>query len=516
MSLVKVTGLEHFFGDKKVFSDTGMELYKGDKLGLTGLNGAGKSTLIKILSGIIIPDKGDVRWNPKITVGYLDQQAMINGELTVRRYLKGAFRRLYEHEQKLNEINSQVASCTDMEQMSKLLETAGEYQNELEMNNFYSIDSEIDKVAAGLGIAAFGLDTPVSKLSGGQRAKVMLANLLLQNPDVLLLDEPTNFLDRSHIEWLGKYLSGFKGSFVLVSHDFHFLNRVVNCICDIEFFKISRYNGTYESFVRQKEAKSDEYVRNYNRQQKEIAKLEDYISKNLVRASTTKMAQSRRKKLEKMDRIDKPSIPPKPTFEFVFKTVSRKSLLKVHKLAVGYEQPLLPAIDLLVRTGDKVAVTGFNGIGKSTFLKTLSGILRPLSGTYRYDPDTIIGYYEQENRWSDPGRTAFNEIKDHFAKLKDREIRAALVRCGLKPEQAMQSLESLSGGEQAKVKICKLVLRPCNLLILDEPTNHLDVNAIERLKEAVVSYEGAVIFVSHSKDFCSIADRTLDMEKLFD
>jgi ATPase subunit of ABC transporter with duplicated ATPase domains len=516
MSLVEISGLTHSFGDKTIFNDTGMQLFRGDKMGLTGLNGAGKSTLINILTGIVIPDNGYIKWNPKTTCGYLDQQAKIGSTITVREFLKGAFAHLFETEARLSEANAQVAICRDAKEQKRLLEITGECQSILEANNFYAVGSEIEKVAAGLGITAFGLDTQVGRLSGGQRAKVMLAKLLLQNPDVLLLDEPTNFLDREHIEWLAKFLISFKGSFMLISHDSGFLGRVVNCICDIQFYTISRYNGSYDSFMKQKEQKAEEYQRNYNHQQKEIAKLEDYISRNLVRASTTAMAQSRRKKLDKMDRIEKPSAPVKPTFTFQFKTVSRKPLLKVHSLEVGYAEPLLPKLNLTLKTGQKLAVTGFNGIGKSTFLKTVAGLLPAVSGSYRYENDVVIGYYEQENVWESPDKTAFAEIKDQYPTMRDREVRGSLARCGLKPEQVMQKLGTLSGGEQAKVKLCKITLKPCNILILDEPTNHLDVSAIEQLKEAVTSFEGAVLFVSHSKDFCALADNTLDMEKLFE
>lgn len=516
MSLVEITGLTHSFGDKVIFKDTGIELFRGDKMGLTGLNGTGKSTLINIMTGLVIPDKGYIKWNPKMTYGYLDQQAKIDGEQPVQEYLKGAFKHLFETEKRLNETNTEISKCKDKKKLHKLLEASGECQNLLESNNFYAVGSEIEKVAAGLGITAFGLDTPVKNLSGGQRAKVMLAKLLLRQPDVLLLDEPTNFLDREHIDWLAKFLIAFKGSFLLVSHDSTFLNRVVNCISDIQFYTISRYNGTYESFMRQKEQKAEEYVRSYNHQQKEIAKLEDFIARNLVRASTTGMAQSRRKKLEKMDRIEKPSPPALPTFTFQFKKISNKPLLKVRKLEVGYTQPLLPPITLSLKTGQKLAVTGFNGIGKSTFLKTISGIIPKLSGVYRYEDDVVSGYYEQENVWENPNKTALEEIKDLYPRMRDREVRGSLARCGLKQEQIMQELGTLSGGEQAKVKLCKLTLSPCNLLILDEPTNHLDKNAIAQLKEAVTSFEGAVLFVSHSREFCGLADDILDMEKLFD
>ena len=517
MGILDITNVTHTFGDKKLFNNANMQLFRGDKMGLTGLNGAGKSTFINILIGSVIPDEGMTKWNPKVSTGYLDQQAKINMELTVRAYLRLAFKELFDAEKKLEAANIEIATCKDSEKLSHLLEISGEYQNMLENGNFYGLDSDIEKVAAGLGIVAFGLDTPVKRLSGGQRAKVLLAKLLLENPDVLMLDEPTNFLDKEHIDWLAKYLGGFKGSFILVSHDFTFLNRVVNCICDIEFYTITRYNGSFESFTKQKQQKAEEYARGYSRQQKEIEKLEDYVSRNLYRASTTAMAQSRRKKLERMELIDKPQLVQKPTFSFKYKKISPKTILRVKDLEVGYSEPLLPRLNLQLKASEKLSVSGFNGIGKTTFLKTVSGLLSKLSGTVKLDDDVVIGYYEQENVWESPMRTAFAEIKESYPALKDKDVRGHLAKCGLKADQVMQSLSTLSGGEQAKVKLCKLILKPCNLLILDEPTNHLDVNAIAQLKLAVIEFEGAVIFVSHNKAFCDeIAQKQLNMEALFE
>ena len=517
MALLEVAGLFHTFGDKTVFKDVSLSLFTGDKMGLTGHNGAGKSTLMSMLAGLLLPDQGDIRWNPKIRVGYLDQQAQIDPAFSVFSYLKSAFQGLYDTAAALERMQAEITRCTDETRMNELLEQMGEGQSRLEAGNFYAVESEIEKVAAGLGITAFGMDTPVGRLSGGQRAKVMLAKLLLQTPDVLLLDEPTNFLDQAHIEWLAKFLAAFKGSFIVVSHDFTFLNRVVNCICDIQNYTATRYNGTYESFVRQKEQRAEEYARQYHRQQKEIAKLEDYINRNLARASTTAMAQSRRKRLEKMDRLERPQDEPEPTFSFQYRAVSPKILIKMRGLEVGYHEPLLPKIEFQIRAGEKVCVRGFNGIGKSTFLKTLCGFIPKLGGVLRVDDDAVIGYFEQEHHWEQPRRTALEEIKESYPTMRDREIRAKLAQCGLRAAQAMQPLESLSGGEQAKVKLCRLVLRPCNVLVLDEPTNHLDVRAIARLEQAVAEFEGTVVFVSHSPDFCKdIVQKTLDMEALFD
>jgi ATPase subunit of ABC transporter with duplicated ATPase domains len=517
MSILDVTDLTQSFGDKKLFNNANMQLFRGDKLGLTGLNGTGKSTFIGMLINEIMPDSGYIKWNPKVRIGYLDQHAKVNKEQTVKEYLCGAYQTLFDAEKSLEHLNNQISVCKDEKKLEKMLQQSGNFQELLESNNFYSINSEIEKVAAGLGVNAFGLDTVLHKLSGGQRAKTMLAKLLLEQPDVLLLDEPTNFLDKEHIEWLAKYLNSFDGSLILVSHDFLFLNKVINCICDIEFGTITRFNGDYESFVKQKEQKKIEYVKNYNSQQKEVAKLEEFVAKNSARASTSALANSRKKKLDKMERMERPNEAPKPTFLFKYKPIVGKTLLKVNNLAIGYTEQLLPSINLEVLVGQKLAITGFNGIGKSTFLKTVCGLIPSLSGTCSFADKVSIGYFEQESKWENPEFTPLQFMKDIYPAMTDKELRGHLSRCGLKAEHVMQKLPTLSGGEQAKVKLCKLILKPYNVLILDEPTNHLDVNAIEQLKKAIKQFEGSILFVSHSKQFCSeVADKELNMESLFD
>lgn len=517
MSILDVKNLTQIFGDKKLFNHADMQLFGGDKLGLTGLNGAGKSTFINILIGEVVPDEGYVRWNPRVKVGYLDQHAKITEHQTVKHYLKGAFADLYALDEQLQMLDEQISASTDENEIMQLCEKAEKMRDTLSDSGFYAINSTIDKAAAGLGLTSFGLDSDVVTLSGGQRAKVMLAKLLLQNPDVLMLDEPTNFLDAEHIAWLTKFLNNFKGSFILVSHDFEFLNSVVNCICDIDNGKIVRYNGSYEKFRKLKEIKREEYEKSYNAQQKEIEKLQTFIDKNIVRASTSKMAKSRRKKLEKMDKLDKLEKIPKPSFMFDYVPAVGQSVLKCDNLEIGYTDTLVPPISIDLRRNEKLAVVGFNGIGKSTFLKTIYGLIPKISGDFELAEKIKIGYYMQENYFDDMSITAFDEIRNCYPKLVDKDIRNALSRCGLSSTHISQPLSTLSGGEQSKVKLCKLTLDKFNLLLLDEPTNHLDVNAIEQLKVAIKLFDGAVLFVSHSKEFCKdVADDILDFEKLFD
>ncbi len=514
MSLLTIENLSHSFGEKKIFQNISLRVLPGDKMGLTGLNGSGKSTLINILSGKIIPDEGSVQKLPQTRLGCLDQHATVDPALSVMDYLRGAFAWLFETEQKLLDANDRMAAAEGVE-LDRLVRLSSRLQQELEQAGFYAVDSRILRVAAGLGITALGMDTPLGRLSGGQRAKVMLAKLLLEQPDVLLLDEPTNFLDRQHIDWLGKFLRAFPGAFVLVSHDPAFLATVTNCIADIEFCAVTRYTGGFESFQSQKTQRKEQYLRDYARQQEEIAKLEDYVARNLARASTSKMAKSRRKKLNKIERMERPRVLPVPSFSFVYKPVSEQVLLEVKELTIGYNHPLLNGIDLKLKQGEKVAVRGFNGIGKTTFLKTIAGIIPALGGRFAWAPGIDVGYYEQEHAWEDPNRSPVQEILDAFPKLAPADARKWLGRCGLKAEHADRKITLLSGGEQAKVKLCRLMMSPHTLMLLDEPTNHLDVNAKEALKEVLREFPGAVVLVSHEEAFYhDFADRVFDVERL--
>lgn len=330
MALLEVENLSHSFAEKVLYKDSSFELYKGEHMGIVGQNGTGKSTLIKLLLKELLPDKGSIKWQNGATIGHLDQYAIVDKEQTIFNYLKTAFSNLYELEKKLNDLYAKMAE----EYTDEIINKVSKYQEALDKNGFYEIESRIKKVASGLGITAMGLETNLKNLSGGQRAKVILAKLLLQKLDVLVLDEPTNFLDKEHIEWLSEYLVTFEGAFIIVSHDFDFLEKVTTCICDIEFNKIKKYKGSYSSFLKQKGVQREEYIRNYESQQKEIKKLEDYIAKNKVRASTAKMAKSREKKLDKMEIIEKPQFTSKPHFRFSSIETTAQVILEVKNLEV--------------------------------------------------------------------------------------------------------------------------------------------------------------------------------------
>ena len=497
MALLEVCNLSHSFGDKLLYKDVSFDIYKGEHVGLIGKNGTGKSTLMNLLIGNLVPDKGQIRWQKGIRLGYLDQYIKIDNDLSISNYLKCAFNDLYEIEEKLNKLYDNM--CNDMSEES--LKLIADYQSLLENRGFYEIESNILKVCAGLGIVEFGMETELSKLSGGQRARVILAKLLLENPEMLLLDEPTNFLDVEHIKWLTDYLKGFTGTYIVISHDFDFLNDVTNCILDIEFCILKKYAGNLYKFLEIKGIQRESYIREYSAQQKKIKKLEDYISKNKVRASTSKMAKSRQKQLDKMDRLIPPQGTSKPIFNFTFTSIGRDKTLIVENLEIGYSYPLLPKLNFDILSKEKVVIEGFNGVGKTTLIKTLISEIPPISGKFRLANDIKIGYFEQSLKWKDNNISPMEILKQKFPRLSDKDIRSHLAKSGLKADHVLREVSSLSGGEQTKVKLSILSLIKCNFLILDEPTNHLDTDAKESLKEALTKWDGTLIIVSHEPAF---------------
>ncbi|WP_394912334.1 ABC-F family ATP-binding cassette domain-containing protein [uncultured Robinsoniella sp.] len=509
MSLLDVTELTHSFAEKALYQNAEFHLFKGEHIGVVGQNGAGKSTLISILLGEIVPDQGEVKWQSGIQIGHLDQYAVIRQDMTIVEYLQTAFAELYAMEEKMERLYQEGAE----EDKEELLIRAGRYQEQLVTAEFYEIGSKIGKVATGLGLDAIGLDQQLEKLSGGQRAKVILAKLLLAKPEVLLLDEPTNFLDKEHVDWLSEFLCSFEGAYVVVSHDFEFLEKVTTGILDIEFGTVRKYNGSYLKFLDQKVHLREDYIRQYHAQQRKIEKTEAYIRKNKAGVNA-KMARGRQKQLDRLERIAPPNFTTKPVIQFQETEISPGKALTVSNLEIGYYYPLLSKISFVVNGGQKLVITGFNGIGKSTLLKTLIGKIPKLAGGFKFLDQVKIGYYEQDLRWEDPNRTPLQIISDRYPSMKNKEVRKALARCGVKEEHVLRGIESLSGGEQSKVKLCRLLLSPCNFLIMDEPTNHLDQDAKEALKEALMKFEGSVILVSHEEKFYrGWTDKILDIEK---
>lgn len=388
----------------------------------------------------------------------------------------------------------------DENEMESYMEELGVIQDMLTVHDFYMIDSKVEEVARALGLLELGLGRDVSELSGGQRTKVLLGKLLLEKPDVLLLDEPTNYLDVQHIEWLKRYLNDYENAFVLISHDIPFLNSVINVIYHMENQEFSRYVGNYDDFMKVYEVKKAQLEAAYNRQQKEIADLKDFVARNKARVSTRNMAMSRQKKLDKMDVIELAAERPKPEFNFKTARTPGRQIFTAKDLVIGYDEPLSVPVNITMERGQKIALIGSNGIGKTTLLKSLLGIIPPISGSVEQGDFLSIGYFEQEMD-KDIKTTCIEEIWKEFPTYTQYEVRSALAKCGLTTKHIESLVRVLSGGEQAKVRLCKLINRESNVLLLDEPTNHLDIDAKAELRRALVEYKGSILMVCHEPEF---------------
>jgi ATPase subunit of ABC transporter with duplicated ATPase domains len=499
MSILNVENVSHGFGGRQILEDATFRLLKGEHVGLVGANGEGKSTFLGIIIGETIPDKGKVEWSNRVTVGYLDQHTILTKGKAIRDILKEAFQSMFNLEAEMLQLYDKMANASP-DEMDKLMEDVGEIQSILEHNGFYMIDAKIEEVANGLGLGEIGLDKDVADLSGGQRTKVLLTKLLLQNPTILILDEPTNFLDVEHIQWLSKYLKDYENAFILVSHDTPFLNDVVNVIYHVENAVLTRYTGNYEQFMQLLEVRKNQELKAYEKQQKEVDRLEDFIARNKARISTTGRAKSRQKQLDKMEILEKPREKVKPSFRFKEARSPGRTIFEAKDLVLGYDEPLTRPINLLLERGQKIAIKGVNGLGKTTLLKTLFGNIPPISGDVILGDYLFPGYFEQESSRNNHN-TALEEVWNEFPGLSNYEARQALAKCGLTNEHITSKMMVLSGGESAKVRLCKLMLKEVNWLVLDEPTNHLDVDAKEELKKALKEFKGTVILVSHEPEF---------------
>ena len=511
MSILNVEHLTHGFGDRQIFNDVSFRLLKGEHIGLVGANGEGKSTFMSVVTGKMQPEEGKVEWSKHVKAGYLDQHAVLEQGNTVRDILRKAFDSLFDMEREMNGLYEKMADPEVSEdEMNAMMEEAGLLQDLLSAHDFYMIDVKIEEVARALGLLDLGLDRDVTELSGGQRTKVLLAKLLLEKPDILLLDEPTNYLDQEHIAWLQRYLQEYENAFILISHDIPFLNSVVNIIYHMNNCELNRYVGDYDHFEEVFAVQQAQMEAAYNRQQQEIADLKDFVARNKARVATRNMAMSRQKKLDKMELIELAAEKPKPEFRFQTSRTPGRILFETKGLVIGYEAPLSKPIDFTMERKEKLVLTGANGIGKTTLLKSLLGLIRPLEGGIEKDPYMEIGYFEQEMS-QDIETTCLEEIWNEFPSWNQAEIRAALAKCGLTTKHIESRVKVLSGGEQAKVRLCKLMNRPSNILVLDEPTNHLDVDAKDELKRALKEYNGSILMVCHEPDFYEgLATRVID------
>ena len=499
MSILNVEKLSHGFGDRAIFNDVSFRLLKGEHIGLIGANGEGKSTFMSIVTGKLKPDEGKVEWAKNVRVGYLDQHAELKKGMSIKDVLKQAFDFLFEMEANMNSMYEQMADA-DESQIEALMEEVGTIQDLLMAHDFYTIDAKIDEIARAFNLDELGLDKDVTQLSGGQRTRICMAKLLLEKPDILLLDEPTNYLDEHHIEWLRRYLQEYENAFVLISHDMEFLDSVINIIYHMENQKLDRYVGSYQKFLEVYEMKKSQLEAAYKKQQQEIADLTDFVARNKARVATRNMAMSRQKKLDKMEFIELAREKPKPEFLFKEARTAGKLIFETKDLIIGYDEALSRPINMTMERGEKIVLYGANGIGKTTLLKSILRLCPSLSGSVSLGDYLSIGYFEQEMTEDNPN-TCIEEIWKEFPSFNQYEVRSALAKCGLTTKHIESKVKVLSGGEQAKVRLCKLINRESNVLLLDEPTNHLDIDAKAELKRALKDYKGSILLICHEAAF---------------
>lgn len=497
--ILNVEHLSHGFGDRAIFNDVSFRLLKGEHIGLIGANGEGKSTFMNIITGKLMPDDGNVEWAKNVRVGYLDQHTVLEKGMIIGEVLKSAFSFLFDLEASMNDLCAKMAEAEENE-LTEIMEEFGTIQDLLDAHDFYNIDAKVEEVAKALGLTEMGLDKDVTELSGGQRTKILLGKLLLEKPDILLLDEPTNYLDVTHIEWLKRYLNEYENAFILISHDIPFLNSVVNLIYHMENQELNRYVGDYDKFQEVYAVKKAQLEAAYERQQQEIKNLKDFVARNKARVSTRNMAMSRQKKLDKMDLIELSKDKPKPEFHFKEARAAGRYIFQTEHLVIGYDDPLSRPITFGMERGEKIVLTGANGIGKTTLLKSILGIIPPISGKVSLGDYLYQGYFEQEMTGA-KNNTCIDELWTEFPSLSQYEARSALAKCGLTTKHIESQVRVLSGGEQAKVRLCKLINKETNILLLDEPTNHLDIEAKEELKRALTAYKGSVLLICHEPDF---------------
>ena len=512
MSLVKVEDLKFNYYDKDLYKGLTFQINQGEHIVLVGQNGSGKTTLFDLLTLKLIPDRGKIDWTPGIKYSYLDQHYKQFDNFTVKEFLEQIYADLFKKEEMMNELYDKGSNVDDPDYF-KYIERASNINDELLRLDFYSIKEKINKILVGLGISKTYLDTKLSLLSSGQREKVYLAKMLLEENDLLLLDEPTNYLDVTYIAWLKEYLKNYPKAFLIISHDEPFCEAIANVVFHLHNGIIDRYKGDYKYFKEQSVIRKEQYQKDYEAQQRYIKKEEDFIAAHLVRATSSRMAKSRRTRLSHLERMEAPKDDTNKVFiSFPYSGDIGEKILDVDSLIIGYNKPLLQPISFSLRKGDKICVVGKNGIGKSTLVKTLMGIIPSLGGSFKFNERVKIGYFSQ-TEMDDLSITPIQYISSLYPLMTPLEIRKALARCGVKSNLAIKPLKELSGGEEAKTRLTALTIARSNVLILDEPTNHIDKVAKESLKDAIMDYPGVVIMVSHEVDFYSdIFDSMLHFE----
>lgn len=510
--LIQLNNVTKNFVVNEVFSNVKMEINDKDRIAIVGRNGAGKSTLLKIISGEIDFDNGERTVSKDTTIGYLSQEFIVREDLSIYEEMITCFNEIIELEKELEKISYELTS-ENIENNPGLLDKYDRLQNQVLTHKDYHYKSKIDSVLYGLDFDKEVFDKKISTFSGGEKTRLSMAKLLLSEPDLLILDEPTNHLDMENVAWLENYLSSYNGAIVIVSHDRYFIDKVVNVVYNLEFGKLKKYVGNYSNFLRQYEEDYEKNLKEYVSQQKDIKRLEEFVQKNIARASTSKMAKSRQKVLDKMEIIDNPRKDDKAAnIEFRIKEQSGRDVLIVNDLQVGYEEQVGQKYNFSVYKGDRIAIVGKNGIGKSTLIKTIAKKQKELGGNIQYGSKVSLGYYDQKQAEFESSKTILNELWDEYPLMKEAEVRTVLGRFLFRGDDVLKIVRDLSGGEKARLQLAKLMLEKNNLLILDEPTNHLDITSKQVLEEALENYEGTILFVSHDRYFINkIANKVFDI-----
>ncbi|MFD1851564.1 ABC-F family ATP-binding cassette domain-containing protein [Oceanobacillus bengalensis] len=520
MILMQLNGISKSFGAEEILSNIKIEVKDNDRIAIVGRNGAGKSTLLKIMASELSYDDGEFIKPKDVTVGYLSQHMALESQRTIWDEMLEVFEPLRKQEYELRKLEKQMENATNFTspEYEKLLTDYDKKQHAFQTNGGYTYESDIKSVLTGLHFHKYDYETPITDLSGGQKTRLSLGKLLLQKPQLLILDEPTNHLDIETLSWLENYLGSYPGAVVIVSHDRYFLDKTVSIVYEISRHKTKKYHGSYSKYLEQKELEYEQDLKAFEKQQTEIKKMEDFVRRNLVRASTTKRAQSRRKQLEKMDRIDRPlGDESSASFSFQIDRRSGNDVLKLENLAFRYDdedENLFANVKLDVNRGERIALVGPNGVGKTTLLKVILGRLEKAYGTIQIGTNVGIGYYDQEQADLSSAKTVLNELWDEYPTINEKDIRTILGNFLFSGDDVLKPVQALSGGEKARLALAKLMMQKANLLILDEPTNHLDIDSKEVLEAALMDFPGTIIFVSHDRYFINkITDQIAEMER---
>lgn len=517
MILLQLNDLTKSFDGEDIFNNVDFEVKTGERIGIVGRNGAGKSTLMKIIAGVEDYDSGHISKSKNLKLGYLTQQMTLNTDQTVFEEMSKPFEAMKKLEQEMKletDWLAQHADEFDSETYKTHIDRYESLSNQFEQQDGYQYESKIKTVLHGLNFSEADFDRPINDFSGGQKTRLSLAQMLLSEPDLLLLDEPTNHLDMETTQWLESYLNYFKGAIVIISHDRYFLDKIVTQIYDVALGDVQHYVGNYAQFIDQRDKYYEKRMQEYENQQAQIKRLETFVDKNIARASTTGMAKSRRKMLEKIERINKPMIDAKSAnIQFEFDRNTGNDVFHIKNLEIGYESPITKGITFEVTKGDHIAIIGPNGIGKSTLIKTIADIQKALNGTITTGANLKIGYYDQKQAEFKSNKTILDYLWDQYPTMNEKDIRAVLGRFLFVQEDVKKIINDLSGGEKARLQLALLMLERNNVLILDEPTNHLDIDSKEMLEQALANFKGTILFVSHDRYFINeLANKVYDLD----